>query len=178
MALITQTEIIESVRVDNHFSVNNITDDTIQKAELYLSSTFLGDSFYDALVSDKSDVGTFNSAKYQLLYDRYLKRLIAEYVMFMGIDEMVLRLANNGLNNDNELNALKYAKESFRDEVERSKAMLNAYCINNKTDYNLYKENQKETTDEKTKKKSFYGFLSEENLHQEEDKTRLYNLYL
>ena len=95
MALITQTEIIESVRVDNHFSVNNITDDTIQKAELYLSSTFLGDSFYDALVSDKSDVGTFNSAKYQLLYDRYLKRLIAEYVMFMGIDEMVLRLANN-----------------------------------------------------------------------------------
>ena len=56
--------------------------------------------------------------------------------------------------------------------------MLNAYCINNKTDYNLYKENQKETTDEKTKKKSFYGFLSEENLPQEEDKTRLYNLYL
>ena len=55
--LVTQTEIIESVTVDSHLSVNNITDDTIQKSELYLSSTFLGDTFYLSLETDKTGTG-------------------------------------------------------------------------------------------------------------------------
>lgn len=165
MALITQTEIINSIRVDDHFSVNNITDDTIQKAELYLSSTFLGDDFYAALETDKSSTGTFTTPANQTLYDKYLKRLISEYVMFMGVDEMILRAANNGLNNENELTALKYSKDSFREEVERSKAMINAYMINNKTDFPLYLENESSgTTTEKAVKKSFYGFINEDYL--------------
>lgn len=176
MTLITQAEIINSVRVDDHFSVNNITDDTIQKAELYLSSTFLGDDFYDAILSDKTDVGTFDTAKYQTLYDKYLKRLISEYVMFMGVDEMVLRAANKGLNNDTELKALGYAKDSFKDEVERSKAMLHAFCVNNKTDYPLYKENT--TTDsnkETAKKKSMFGFVEETDIVQNDNFQRNFN---
>ena len=165
MSLITQTEIIGSVRVDDHFSVNNITDDTIQKAELYLSSIFLGDTFYSDLAAKKTATGTFSDANYQTLYDKYLKRLISEYVLFMTIDETVIRLANNGLNNDDQLDALKYAKESLREEVERSKAMINAYLINNKSDFTLYKENQITTSDKQTaKKRSYFGFVSEREI--------------
>ena len=167
MSLITQTEIISSVRVDDHFSVNNITDDTIQKAELYLASTFLGDSFYTDLEAKKTSTGTFSDSNYQTLYDRYLKRLISEYVLFMTIDETVIRLANNGLNNDDQLEALKYAKESLREEVERSKAMVNAYLINNKSVFTLYKENVIETSSEKTAVKgSYFGFVNEREIDE------------
>jgi hypothetical protein len=165
--LVTQTEIIESVTVDSHLSVNNITDDTIQKSELYLSSTFLGDTFYLSLETDKTGTGTFGDANYQSLYDKYLKRLISEYVVFMSMDEIVLRLANNGLKNEGELKALKYAKESLRDEVERSKAMIDSYLKNNKINFPLYKENTTAAAVTSTaKKKSRFGFIAEENLRE------------
>ncbi len=81
----------------------------------------------------------------------------------MCVDEIVLRLANNGLNNENELSALKYSKESLNQEVERSKAMIKAYLINNKSTFTLYRENV--TSDTKTAiKKSFFGFISESEL--------------
>lgn len=171
--LITQSEIIESVRVDNHFSVNNITDDTIQKAELYLAATFLGDDLYDALISDKSGTGTFITPKNQTLYNKYLRRLISEYIIFMSIDEMVMRLANSGLNNEDQLQALKYAKDSLREEVERSKAMIKAFLINNKSDYPLFKENVTiDTNEEKTEKVSLFGFIKEEDINFDDDFSR------
>ena len=168
MNLITQSEIIDSVRVDSHFSVNNITDDTIQKAELYLSSTFLSDDFYEDLLSTKTDVGTFSNLNYQTLYNKYLRRLVSEYVMFMSVDEMVLRLANNGINNDEQLDALKYVKESLKDEVDRSKAMIDAYLKNNKDVFTLYKQNvQNEVSKEIPKKQNLFGFLREEDVRTE-----------
>ena len=88
----------------------------------------------------------------------------------MSIDEMILRIANNGLNNDDQLNALKYSKESLREEVERSKAMINAYLINNKSTYILYKENVVETSTTKVAtKKSFYGFINESEIEQNDN---------
>ena len=168
MNLITQSEIIDSVRVDSHFSVNNITDDTIQKAELYLASTFLADDFYADLLSTKTDVATFSNANYQTLYDKYLRRLISEYVMLMSVDEMVLRIANNGINNDEQLAALKYVKESLKDEVDRSKAMIDAYLKNNKSVFTLYKQNvQNETEKEIPRKNNLFGFLREEDVRTE-----------
>lgn len=168
MSLITQTEIIESVRVDSNFSVNNITDDTIQKAELYLAATFLGNRLYDALEADKSGEGTFTSVKYQTLYNKYLRRLISEYVLFMSIDEIILRVANNGLNNEEQLQALKYSKDSLREESERSKAMIKAFLINNKTTYPLFAENlEAETSEEKPKKISLFGFVRESETESE-----------
>lgn len=169
MAIITQTEIISSVRVDDHFSVNNITDDTIQKAELYLSSTFLGDTFYDEIEADKSGTGTFSTAKFQTFYDKYLRRLLSEYVLFLTLDETIIRASNLGLNNENQLSALKYAKESLKDEVERSKAMITAFLINNKTDYSNFKENTTTDTTETAKKKSLFGFIRESELTEIND---------
>jgi|13_taG_2_1085334.scaffolds.fasta_scaffold06810_4 hypothetical protein len=162
MAIITQTEIINSVRVDDHFSVNNITDDTIQKGELYLSATYLGTTFYDEIEADKTGTGAFNETKYQTLYNKYLRRLLSEYILLITLDETIIRASNLGLNNDTQLDALKYAKESLKDEVERSKAMTTAFLINNKSDYLNFKENTTNNDNEPTQKKSMFGFLKED----------------
>jgi len=165
MNLITQAEIIESVQVDRNFSVNNISNDTIQKAELYLAAVFLGNDFFDDLLQSKTGDGVFSNSDFQVFYDRYLRRLISEYVLFMGVDEMVLRLANNGLNNEDQISALKYAKESLKSEVERSKAMAKAYLINYKGKFPKFLDNlSTDPSTEKTKKISLFGFIREDAL--------------
>ena len=86
---------------------------------------------------------------------------------------MVMRLANSGLNNEDQLQALKYAKDSLREEVERSKAMIKAFLINNKSDYPLFKENVTiDTNEEKTEKVSLFGFIKEEDINFDDDFSR------
>ena len=168
MTIITQNEIINTIQVDEHFSVNNIKDAQILKCELLLANEFLGESLYSAIVSDKTDTGTFSTSKYQTLYDNYLKTLLSEYIILSLTTQKVLELSNTSLNETgaSQLKALARYKEAMQDEVNKSKRLLNSYLTNKvrSSDFTDYLgNNKKSTTSETTKRNIVFGFLTRHN---------------
>ena len=164
MALVTQDEIISTMNVDDHLSVNNISDSTILKAELYISNTFLGETFYDEIEATKTGSGTFSNVNFQTLYNRYLLRLISEYVISMSLNDIAMKIANKGISNASDfqlVNAYKIQKTAYEDEFERSKVMTDAYLIKNKSIFVSYLGNDYDSTTEKIEFKQAYGFLIE-----------------
>lgn len=163
--LITQDEIISTLTIDDHFSVNNITDSAIKKAELYLANTFLGSAFYSELLADKTATAIFDNSDFQYFYENYLLRLISEYVMMSSVIEIVLKLANNGTENSEKINSLKYYKDTLKDEVNTSKDMISLYLTSteNALKFPNFLENAATVTDV-VKPKSYAGFLIETNL--------------
>ena len=171
ITLVTQDEIIQTLTVDDHLSVNNITDSTIKKGELYLFNSFLGEAFYTDLLATKTATATFSNAYYQSFYDNYLLRLISEYVMMSSVIEIVLKLANSGTpaantENSDKIGGLKYYKLSLEDEILRSKDMIHSFLTSetNRANFGKYLGNQSTSTDVKIKSKSFAGFLIESNI--------------
>lgn len=163
--LITQDEIISTLTIDDHFSVNNITDSAIKKAELYLANTFLGSAFYAELLSNKTATGTFSNSDFQYFYENYLLRLISEYVIMSSVIEIVLKLANNGTENTDKIESLKYYKETLKDEVNTSKEIISLYltATENASKFSNFLENTA-TVAEVIKPKTYAGFLIETNL--------------
>ena len=161
MAIVTQDEIISTMNVDDHLSVNNISDSTILKAELYIANTFLGETFYDAIEATKTGTGTFSNANFQTLYNRYLLRLISEYVLDSCLNDIVLKLANKGIENTNQIDAYNVSKVAYQDEFERSKVMTDAYLTKNKSIFTSYLGNDLDSTTDKIEFKQGYGFLIE-----------------
>jgi hypothetical protein len=161
MALVTQDEIINTMNVDDHLSVNNISNSTIIKAELYIANTFLGESFYNALESVKTSTGTFSNSNVQLLYDNYLLRLISEYVLTICLNDIILKVANKGIENTNQVDVYGVSKAAYQDEFERSKVMTDAYLIKNKANFSSYLSNDIDSTTDKIKPKTAYGFFIE-----------------
>jgi len=161
MALVTQDEIISTMNVDDHLSVNNISDSTILKAELYIANTFLGETFYDAIEATKTGTGTFSNANFQTLYNSYLLRLISEYVLDSCLNDIVLKLANKGIENTNQIDAYNVSKVAYQDEFERSKVMTHAYLTKNKSIFTSYLGNDLDSTTDKIEFKQGYGFLIE-----------------
>lgn len=164
MALITQDEIISTVSIDEHFSVNNIKSAQILKCELLLSNEFLGETFYNELTTDKNGVGTFTTAKYQTLYDTYLKTLLSEYVLLSMVGQKVLELSNKGLDETGatQLKALTTYKELMQDEVQKSKRLINSYLISDarKSNFSNFLGNNSSSTDSpSTKKRVVFGRL-------------------
>lgn len=138
MALITQVEIIETVEVSEYLSVNKIKDSAILKSELMLADDILGDTFYDDLVAKRSSQGTFDNTNYQTLYDKYLKRLLSEMVVLNHVTSIVLELSSKGLENSNDLTAIKAIKAEYSRELDASKRLLKKFLTNNANDYPLY----------------------------------------
>lgn len=168
MALITQDEIIETVLLDEHFSVNNIKDAQISKCELLLANEFLGESLYSNMSSDKSATGTFNTAKYQTLYNTYLKTLLSEYVILSLASQKVLELSNRSLDEvgATQLKAIEAYKLTMQDEVSKSKKLIHSYLTSdtNKSDFNDYLGNNSSSTSTKSTRKSVvFGFLTRTN---------------
>lgn len=167
MALITQDEILETVRVDDHYSVNKILDSDILKAELLLANEFLGETFYNELEADKSTVGTFATAKFQTLYDTYLKKLLSEYVMLQTIPQQVLELRNAGLGSENVnvkdlISALERYQIAMQDEVSKSMRLIHSFMMD-KTYYSNYLGNNgSSTATQTTKSKIVFGFYIED----------------
>lgn len=161
MALVTQDEIINTMNVDAHLSVNNISNSTILKAELYIANTFLGEAFYTILQADKASTGTFNNANIQLLYNNYLLRLISEYVLTICLNDIILKVANKGIENTNQVDVYGVSKAAYQDEFERSKVMTDSYLIKNKANFSTYLGNDIDSTTEKIKAKTAYGFFIE-----------------
>jgi hypothetical protein len=161
MALVTQDEIINTMNVDDHLSVNNISNSTILKAELYIANTFLGEAFYSVLEADKSSTGTFNNANIQLLYNNYLLRLISEYVLTICLNDIILKVANKGIENTNQVDVYGVSKAAYQDEFERSKVMTDSYLIKNKANFSTYLGNDIDSTTDKIVSKTAYGFFIE-----------------
>jgi hypothetical protein len=161
MALVTQDEIINTMNVDDHLSVNNISNSTILKAELYIANTFLGEAFYAVLEADKSSTGTFNNANIQLLYNNYLLRLISEYVLTICLNDIILKVANKGIENTNQVDVYGVSKAAYQDEFERSKVMTDSYLIKNKANFSTYLGNDIDSTTDKIVSKTAYGFFIE-----------------
>jgi len=161
MALVTQDEIINTMNVDDHLSVNNISNSTITKAELYIANTFLGEAFYTILEADKASTGTFNNANIQLLYNNYLLRLISEYVLTICLNDIILKVANKGIENTNQVDVYGVSKAAYQDEFERSKVMADSYLIKNKANFSTYLGNDIDSTTDKIIAKTAYGFFIE-----------------
>ena len=164
MAIVTQDEIISTMNVEDHLSVNNISDSTILKAELYIANTFLGETFYDAIEATKTGTGTFSNTNFQTLYNRYLLRLISEYVISMSLNDIAMKIANKGISNASDfqlVNAYKIQKTAYEDEFERSKVMTDAYLTKNKSIFTNYLGNDLDSTTDKIEFKQGYGFLIE-----------------
>jgi len=161
MALVTQDEIINTMNVDDHLSVNNISNSTILKAELYIANTFLGEAFYAVLEADKASTGTFNNANIQLLYNNYLLRLISEYVLTICLNDIILKVANKGIENTNQVDVYGVSKAAYQDEFERSKVMTDSYLIKNKANFSRYLGNDIDSTTDKIVSKTAYGFFIE-----------------
>ena len=168
MALITQDEIVSTLPIDDHFSVNNIPNATIVKSELLLANEFLGEDLYALLVADKTGTGTFATPAYQTLYDTYLKTLIAEYVLLSMTTQKVLELSNKGLDEvgSTQLSALQRYKESLNDEVVKSKALADSYMTKsaNKATFDEYLGNSVDSTENPIRKPLFGGFVVHDSL--------------
>lgn len=158
--IISQNEIIECMTVDDYLSVNSIKDATIRKGELYLANTFLGETLYASILASKTGEGTFSESKYQTLYDQYLKRLFSEYILYVSLDEMVLKIANRGINTGQSLDALQAYKGALAKELDRSKAMLDVFLKDNPL-YPNYLGNNIKSTEVTIKSRQFGGFIIE-----------------
>lgn len=160
--LITQSEIIELVTIDDKFSVNNIKDAQIQKAELVIADSVLGVEFYNILVSDKTGKGTFTTEKYQNLYNDYLRLLIAEYVILSIYVLTVLELNNKRIDNADAstLDAIKLAKKELNEDYQTSLRLIKNYLTDpvRASDFSEFLDNKTTPVTEKIQKNNLAGF--------------------
>lgn len=164
--LITSDEIIEALPISSKFPPNLLKDAVIQKQELLLANQFLGETFYSTLESDKASTGTFNTAKYQTLYDKYLKTLIAESVLLSVCIELSLQMTGSGVQQLNGRNSqaitqefLAVYKQSLSQAVEQSKLLTDSFLTDTSrsSDYSEYLQNTTTNQTSKTTKSNVYA---------------------
>lgn len=125
--LITANEITGIGIVDDHFSPNNLPENSILDAELLLANQFLGEAFYAELKADKTSAGVFATAKFQTLYDNYLKSLLTKYILLVTAEQNIYDYDNAGIKeNANEKNIFNY-KLSLSNDFSKSKDLTESY---------------------------------------------------
>lgn len=166
--IITATEIIETLPIGKEFPPQYFNNSIINKQELLLANQFLGETFYTEILQDKTDTGEFDTAKYQTLYDNYLRTLISESILLSVCIQLALNFDNIGLSQLNANHAQPLSKElinTYKDElnkqVDSSKLLIHSFLTNpvNVADYQNYLGNgtiTQETSD--TNPKTFNGY--------------------
>lgn len=93
--LITAQEVINNSPVSGNFAPQHL-EKHIKHAQFRHLKPFLTPEFFDALVADKEEDGTFATEAYQTFWDEHLKELAAFAVLFQALPFIATQINTQG----------------------------------------------------------------------------------
>lgn len=167
-ALITAAEVATECVNDIHFDSSYIKDSYILAAQLEYIKPYLGDDFYDDLVTNPDDYSDLTS---------YLYPALKWFAYYNALPFIQMRITNQGAVNYNSDNANVIPYKQFADFKQNALDLANSYlkeCTryldDNSSDYPLWEKQDKvkynniifyESREEKRKKKTSYDYEDE-----------------